>query len=269
MTPRRAGDPVSPAARRPSVTPPPGGVTEGAQAWNNHRPMEEEPRRLRADAERNRQSLIEAATEMFGERGLDVGVAEIAQRAGVGRGTLFRNFPSKEALIAAVVVVALTESTERARALLDAEDPAEALFALIDQAHERMQTDRSLFEALDDEWMSNPELMAAHRTMFEVVEMLLARAQRAGVVRPDISAVDVVLMIKGVSESTCAFQHVDGELSGRQLGLVKAALTANGVSAPPLPGHAPTVEDLERHKQTLCSPAPVAAPLGLGEPAAS
>ena len=215
--------------------------------------MEEEPRRLRADAERNRKSLIDAATEMFGERGLEVGVAEIAQRAGVGHGTLFRHFPSKEALIAAVVVVALNELTDRTRALLDAEDPGEALFSLIDQAHERMQTDRALFEALDDEWMANPEIMAAQHTMFGVVEKLLSRAQRAGVVRPDVGAVDVVLMIKGVSESTCAFAHVNNEIGVRQLDLVKAALTADGVPGPPLRGHVPTIDDLERAKGPLCA----------------
>ena len=61
-------------------------------------------RRLRADAERNRTRLLEAAAEMFSEGGLDVGVGEIAARAGVGRGTLFRNFPTKQDLVAAVVV---------------------------------------------------------------------------------------------------------------------------------------------------------------------
>ena len=63
--------------------------------------MTHEERHLRADAERNRVHLLQAATELFRERGLDAGVAEIAQRAGVGRGTLFRNFPTKEDLIAA------------------------------------------------------------------------------------------------------------------------------------------------------------------------
>src|SRR6201987_6438810 len=83
----------------------------------------------RADAERNRRRLLDAATEMFCERGLDVGVAEIAQQAGVGRGTLFRNFPTKEHLIAAIVVERINESTARGRAALDADDPGEALFA--------------------------------------------------------------------------------------------------------------------------------------------
>ena len=84
--------------------------------WQNPVPMEEGPRRMmRADAERNRRRLLDAATEMFCERGLDVGVGEIAQHAGVGRGTLFRNFPSKEHLIAAILVERITESIRRGR----------------------------------------------------------------------------------------------------------------------------------------------------------
>src|SRR5437868_12520571 len=112
--------------------------------------MEEEPRRLRADAERNRRRLLDAATEIFCERGLEVGVGEIAEHAGVGRGTLFRNFPSKEHLIAAIVVERIHESISRGRAQLEAPDPAQALFDLIDQAVGRQQTDRALFEALDE-----------------------------------------------------------------------------------------------------------------------
>src|ERR1700733_4893180 len=112
--------------------------------------MEPEPRRLlRADAERNRRRLLDAATEMFCERGLEVGVGEIAQHAGVGRGTLFRNFPSKEHLIAAIVVERMRESINQGRALVDDPDPGQALFDLIDQSVGRQQTDRALFDALD------------------------------------------------------------------------------------------------------------------------
>src|ERR1700757_5529038 len=108
--------------------------------------MEEGTGRIRrADAERNRRRLLDAATEMFCERGLDVGVGEIAQRAGVGRGTLFRNFPSKEHLIAAIVVERMRESITRGQAALNADDAGEALFGLIEQAVGRQQTDRAMF----------------------------------------------------------------------------------------------------------------------------
>src|SRR5215468_8046970 len=87
---------------------------------------------LRADAERNRRRVLDAAATLFGERGLDVGVGEIAQRAGVGRGTLFRNFPSKEHLIAAVVVERMNEAIARGRSLADADHPGTALFEFLE-----------------------------------------------------------------------------------------------------------------------------------------
>ncbi|MGH3262314.1 MAG: TetR/AcrR family transcriptional regulator, partial [Trebonia sp.] len=100
---------------------------------DNSRTMDDGGQRaLRADAERNRRRLLDAASEMFCERGLDVGVAEIAEHAGVGRGTLFRNFPTKEHLIAAILVERLQESVSRGRAALQAPDPAAALFELIE-----------------------------------------------------------------------------------------------------------------------------------------
>src|SRR5437763_10125785 len=110
--------------------------------------MADDERHLRADAERNRRRLLDAAQELFGERGLDVGVGEIAQQAGVGRGTLFRNFPSKEHLIAAIVVERMSESISRGRAALEEPDAGEALFALIEQSVGRSQTDRALFDAI-------------------------------------------------------------------------------------------------------------------------
>jgi AcrR family transcriptional regulator len=214
-------------------------------------PMEDEPRPLRADAERNRRRLIEAATEMFCERGLDVGVGEIAHQAGVGRGTLFRNFPSKDHLIAAVVVERINESVARARTALDADDPGEAVFRLIDQALERQQADRALFEALADTWMANPEIRAGHREMLGILDTLVRRAQDAGAVRPDVGAVDVLMLIKGVCEAARSFEHIDPAIGMRQLGLVRAALSAPGSEQHPLRGTPPTIEDLER--AVLCA----------------
>lgn len=213
--------------------------------------VETEPRRLRADAERNHRRLIEAATAMFGERGLEVGVAEIAERAGVGRGTLFRNFPSKEALVTAVVVERIRDSVARGRARLDDPNPGEALFRLIDEALERQQSDRALFQALADTWMAHPEIRAAHYEMLAVLDQLVARAQEAGAVRRDVSGIDVMLMIKGVCEAACSFQGVDPEIGMRQLDLVKAAITAPGADAPPLRGRPPRAADLEREARTV------------------
>jgi AcrR family transcriptional regulator len=212
--------------------------------WNNPVPMEEEPRRLRADAERNRRRLIEAATEMFCERGLEIGVGEIARQAGVGRGTLFRNFPTKDHLIAAVVVDRMAESISRARAALTAPDPGLGLFELIDQSIGRVTVDRALFDAIGDTWLTNDDIRAAHTEMMGVLDQLVTRAQASGAVRSDISAVDVLMMIKGVCEAMRSFQHLDPEVGMRQLDLLWSAIAAPGAQRP-LRGRPPTVDDLE------------------------
>jgi AcrR family transcriptional regulator len=248
--------------------PPSGGGPRdaGAAAWDNPR-MEGEPRRLRADAERNRRRLIDAATAMFSERGLEVSVGEIAERAGVGRGTLFRNFPSKDALITAVVAERIRESVARGRARLDEPEPVGALFGLIDEALERQASDRALFEALADTWMAHPEIRAAHHELLAVTEELVTRAQAAGAVREDVSAVDVVLMVKGVCEVSLAFQQVDPEIARRQLDLVKAAISAPGAAIVPLRGRPPTADDLERaHGSCTAGGEQPAEVLGLVEP---
>src|SRR6059058_1418190 len=137
--------------------------------------MAEEIKRPRADAERNRRRLLNAAAEVFGERGLDVGVAEIAQRAGVGRGTLFRNFPAKEDLIAAIVVELMHEACRRGEALSEAPDPAVALFGFLDEIVGAQQLNRTLFEGVADTFLSNPEIRAAHAEVVATLGQLLAR----------------------------------------------------------------------------------------------
>src|SRR5579875_964013 len=206
--------------------------------------MDAQPRRLRADAERNRRRLIDAATELFRERGLEVGVGEIAEHAGVGRGTLFLNFPSKDALVIAVVVERIRESTGRGRALLGEEDPSSAVFTLIDDAIERQAEDRALFEALAGDWMVHPEIRAAHDDLLAVLEEILDRAQAAGAIRADVSAVDVMLAIKGVCEVQRLFPGLPRSIGRRQLELVKAGLTPREGMAP-LSGEAPQAGDLD------------------------
>jgi AcrR family transcriptional regulator len=219
-----------------------------APEWNNPLLMEEEPRRLRADAERNRRRLIEAATAMFCEHGLEVGVGEIAQRAAVGRGTLFRNFPTKDHLIAAVVVDRMAESVRRAREALLAPDPGQGLFELIDQSIGRVTTDRALFDAIGDAWLDNDDIRAAHTEMMGALDELVTRAQAGGAVRSDISAVDVLMMIKGVCEAMRSFQHLDPTVGMRQIDLLWSAIAAPGTERP-LRGVPPTTDDLEHAKR--------------------
>jgi AcrR family transcriptional regulator len=204
-----------------------------------------EPKTLRADAERNRRRLLDAAFEVFSERGLDVGVGEIAARAGVGRGTLFRNFASKEDLIAAIVSERMREATATGRALLDADDPGEALFEFLREIVEGQRTNRALFEAIEDTFLQNEEIAAGYDEFVGLLAELLARAQRAGAIRADVGALDLIVMTKGICEAATALQHVNPDMAERQLDLVRAALRSDPLS-PPLRGRAPTVEDVRR-----------------------
>jgi AcrR family transcriptional regulator len=207
--------------------------------------MAAEERQLRADAERNRRRLLDAAATLFSERGLEVGVGEIAERAGVGRGTLFRNFPTKEHLIAAIVVERMTAVTRRGSELLDAEDPGEALFALLDEMVGIQQIDRSLFEAVADEFLANDQIRAAYDDFVARLGALLQRAQDAGAIRADVGALDVLMLTKGVCQAAMSFHHVDPEISERQLDLVRSALMPPA-SPRALRGRTPTLKDMER-----------------------
>lgn len=205
--------------------------------------MSVEERELRADARRNRQRLIEAAQALFRQRGLEVSVAEIARAAAVGRGTLFRNFASKEDLIEAIVAERMYEAAAYGEELLQAGDPGDALFDFLAHMVGRQQLDRALFEALDETWLTKDVIRPAHAAVFGVLERLIARAQEAGTVRPDVGAMDLLLMFKGACSAAASYAHVDPAIIERQLDLIRAGVrpVAGG---PPLRGRSPSLEEL-------------------------
>jgi AcrR family transcriptional regulator len=205
--------------------------------------MPETSKPLRADAERNRRLLLDAAAAAFAEHGLEVGVGEIASRAGVGRGTLFRHFPTKEHLIAAVVVDRMHQASGRGHELLADPDPGGAIFTLLAAMVESAQTDRALFEAVNDTVLANEDIRAAHAELTDVLDRLLRRAQDAGAVRDDVGALDLLMMFKGVCEASRPFNGSD--IAARQLELVRAALRPVPAGER-LPGRPPTLDDMER-----------------------
>ena len=219
-------------------------------------------RALRADAERNRRRVLDAAQELFRDRGLDVGVAEIAQHAGVGRGTLFRNFPTKGDLIAAIVIERMREACDDARSLLDAPDAGEALFGFLEEMVGRQQLDRCVFDAVADTFLANQEIRAAHAEIVGSLDDLLTRAKEAGAVRSDIGAMDVLMLLKGVFEAASALAGSEPGVVGRQLDLVRAAISA-GAAQRPLRGQPPTLDAIERaFPQTQTQPEVSAAESG-------
>jgi AcrR family transcriptional regulator len=177
--------------------------------------------------------------------GIEVELTPSTVRAGIGRGTLFRNYPTKEHLIAAIVVERMNEAIARGRELADADDPDAALFEFLEDTVGRQQTDRALFEAVEDTWLANADIRAAHAAFVGALETLLGRAQEAGAVRGDVGAMDVLMLLKGVCQAATAFAHLDPDIAARQLDLVRSALAPQTGATPALRGRAPTLDDID------------------------
>lgn len=161
----------------------------------------------RADAQRNHRLLLEAAAAAFSERGIDVPAEEIARRAGVAKGTFFRHFPTKEDLVAAVLIDRLGQVRALAADIAAAPDiglPAIAEFMA--RAAELIAADRSFFDAAMREGTERPAIAAAKLALERELSALLARAQATGNVRSDVVGADIAMLILAAT-NTCAPAH--------------------------------------------------------------
>ncbi|MFF1445614.1 TetR/AcrR family transcriptional regulator [Streptomyces sp. NPDC058295] len=161
--------------------------------------VENEPRPLRADARRNRDRLLEVARRAFAAEGVSVPLDEIARRAGVGPGTLYRHFPTKESLLEAVVRERLRRLVDRAQALRHGEDPAAALFTLLDQVVEDAAAKADLVDTLAGSGVEIRTALAPDVTrLHDEIGHLLIRAQDNDAVRGDIGIADLMAVLGGV-----------------------------------------------------------------------
>jgi AcrR family transcriptional regulator len=157
------------------------------------------PKPLRADARRNRDRLLEAARTAFAAEGLSVPLDEIARRAGVGPGTLYRHFPAKEALFEAVLHDRIQRLADQARALRSAPDAGAALLGFIDRLIAEATLKRDLVDALASVGADlNASLAETGAQLRSEIHHLLVRAQREGTVRDDISIADLMAIIAGM-----------------------------------------------------------------------
>jgi AcrR family transcriptional regulator len=179
-------------------------------------PIGERP--LRADALRNRGRILEAAEVVFASEGIEAPVDVIAEKAGVGVGTLYRHFPTKEKLCEAILLDRLRELTEDARAQADAPDPAAAFFGFLEHFVALGASKRDLIAAVMGAGLDFEEAAApVKEDLREAVGVLLQRAQEAGAVRPDVSPAAVVSLIG----ATCqAAGHTDEAPALDLLGIV-------------------------------------------------
>ena len=191
----------------------------------------DQTRPLRADARRNRERVLEAARAAFGAEGSDVSLDEIARRAGVGPGTVYRHFATKEALFEAVVFDRMGELVEEARASTDDPDPGRAFSSFVERLAREGALKRDLVEALASDGI-HLQLGDApiFRALTGVLAELLDRAQHAGAVRRDISVDDVMALLTGAAYSI-RHSRADDERTSRLLAIMYAGLRADRTDA--------------------------------------
>jgi AcrR family transcriptional regulator len=154
----------------------------------------------RADARRNYEKILAAAREAFAEGGESTPLEEIARRAGVGIGTLYRNFPNRQSLLEALYVDEVEEVC-RSAAEVDDADPWQALTTWIDRFIAYLATKQALAGELLNYLDHDAELFKVSRaSLFAAGEPLLKRAQNAGVVRPDVTIAEVIQMMVGIGK---------------------------------------------------------------------
>jgi len=181
---------------------------------------------LRADAQRNLERVLDSAAALFAERGCGVSVDEIARHAGVGHATVFRRFPTKDALIAAVVSKQIRELTAFVEEALAREDAGEAFRAFVWQAGELYARDRGLYEGFS-RCVDIRDVAEAKAELNGLVGQLIERAQKAGALRRDVAADDVSTLV-GSAIHGAGDSPADPELWRRYLEVV-----LDGLRPPP------------------------------------
>ena len=180
--------------------------------------------RLRADAARNRARVLEVAYETFAAEGLSVPIDEIARRAGVGAGTVYRHFPTKEALFAAVIQDRMQRLIDDGYSLLESDGPGEALFTFLRSVVLQWgATNRGLADALAgfgiDIASAAPD---AEEAFLALLGELLRAAQEAGTARKDLDAREVKTILVGC----LAMEAYNSALAGRVTDVVVDGLRA-------------------------------------------
>lgn len=187
----------------------------------------------RADALANLERVTRAAAEVFAEKGLDAGVPEIAARAGVGKATVYRSFPTKEHLVAAVVCERLRWLERVAEEACGGDDAWGAFVEVLGVAAEAQARDCALATSMVSE-CSLPELQAARQASLDAMDRLIVRAQEQGAMRPGVSSADIRVLFAGIGRVLVDRGEHDPGVWRRHAGLIADALRADGTPAQPL-----------------------------------
>jgi AcrR family transcriptional regulator len=231
----------STSTSQPAVIIPGRPVRRDAEGNRPVRRDAERNRPLRRDAERNRQRILTAAAEVFTEQGLAATLDEVARRAGVGVGTVYRRFPDKEALAEELFEDRIDALATLAEDALAEPDEWTALSSFVEQAGTLLAADRGLRQIVMFATYGRDRVGEARARLQPVVSQLVTRAQAAGVVRADLKSTDIPLiefMLSSVAEYA---QHTRPEVWRRYLVLILDGLRPDrtGTTALPEPALSP------------------------------
>ncbi|MDT4899976.1 MAG: hypothetical protein QOJ78_906 [Pseudonocardiales bacterium] len=189
----------------------------------------------RADAQRNYAALQRAALEVFAERGIDAPLDEIAQRAGIGNATLYRHYPTRCDLVAAVYTEQMETYAEITRAAAAAEDPWEGVRECLTQICEMQASNRGMADLLTSAQISDDRIEELRSASGRNLIRVIRRAQRAGSLRADFRPQDIVVIMManaGVVRRTADYAP---ESSARLVSLILDGLAASAATDGPPP----------------------------------
>src|ERR1700730_2461451 len=218
------------------------GTTGGPQAATGSAAAD--PRPLRRDAERNRLRILQAAAEVFTERGLQATLDDVAERAGVGVATVYRRFPDKEALVEALFSERLDTLVGFAEQALAEQDPWVALATFLEQAASVIAGDRGLRQILMFATYGRDRVDHARARMLPGVSTIVPRGQETGDVRADLSPTDVPLIEFMLSATAEYAGQVRPEIWRRSRALILDALRPGHKVATELPEPALTPDEM-------------------------
>jgi AcrR family transcriptional regulator len=199
---------------------------------------------LRRDAAANRERILDAARLLFAERGFDASMDDVARAAGVGAGTLYRRFPTKEALLDAILGDLLDRYGAFLREAHEADDAFAGLARLLEQSVRLQLENRAFLDVLAVRLREEPRLAATRESLRPLVEQLVTRAQAQGTLRSDFAAADVHVLLWELGRVVEATGKIASDLWRRYLALAIDGLRAE--AARPLPHPPPTRNQLDQ-----------------------
>jgi AcrR family transcriptional regulator len=202
-------------------------------------------RPLRRDAERNRQRILKAAWEVFNDRGLEVSLDDVARHAGVGVGTVYRRFRTKEELVEALFVSRIDSIAALAEAAAEAPDPWSGLVSFMEQMAAMLAGDVGLRHMLMFATYGRDRVSYARQRNAPLVGRLLERAQAAGQVRSDLAPTDIPFIIFALTEASQFARTVSPEIWRRYLNIILDGLRPEREGVTPLPVPALLPEEME------------------------